>query len=63
MANIAITGAARGIGLELVRQHLAAGDRVYALARNPASAEALNTLAAGSGGKVTVHAMDVASDV
>lgn len=60
MANIAITGAARGIGLELVRQHLAAGDRVYALARDPAGAAQLNDLAAGSGGLVTVHAMDVA---
>ena len=60
MANIAITGAARGIALELVRQHLAAGDRVHALARDPAGAAQLNDLAAGSGGLVTVHAMDVA---
>ena len=60
MANIAITGAARGIALELVRQHLAAGDRVYALARDPARATELNALAAQSGGLVTVHAMDVA---
>jgi NAD(P)-dependent dehydrogenase (short-subunit alcohol dehydrogenase family) len=60
MANIAITGAARGIALELVRQHLAAGDRVFALARDPAGATELNALAAGSGGLVTVHAMDVA---
>ncbi|MEY4721695.1 MAG: hypothetical protein RIQ46_1420 [Pseudomonadota bacterium] len=60
MANIAITGAARGIALELVRQHLAAGDRVFALARDPAGAAQLNELAAKSGGLVTVHAMDVA---
>lgn len=56
MANIAITGAGRGIGLELTRQHLAAGDRVFALVRDPGS---LETLAAGSGGKLTVHKMDV----
>ncbi len=62
MANIAIVGAARGIGFELVRQHLEAGDRVFALARNPAKSDQLNALAAGSGGGVTVHAMDVASD-
>jgi NAD(P)-dependent dehydrogenase (short-subunit alcohol dehydrogenase family) len=62
MANVAITGAGRGIGLELTRQHLGAGDRIYALVRNPGGAEALNALAAGSGGKVTVHAMEVADD-
>ena len=60
MAVVAITGAARGIGFELAKQHLAAGDRVFALARDPGGATALNELAAGSGGKLTVHAMDVA---
>lgn len=60
MATIAITGAARGIGFELARQHLAAGDRVYALARDPSGAKALADLAAGSEGKLTVHVMDVA---
>ena len=62
MANIAITGAARGIGLELTRQHVDAGDRVFALVRNPAGADTLNALAAGSDGRLTVHAMDVAND-
>lgn len=62
MATVAITGAARGIAFELVKQHLAAGDRVYALARNPDESGPLGTLAASSGGKVTVHAMDVGSD-
>lgn len=60
MANVVITGAARGIGLELARQHLDAGDRVYAMARDPAGATKLNELAAGSGGQLTVHTMDVA---
>lgn len=60
MANVAITGAGRGIGLELVRQHAAQGDRVFALVRDPAGAKALAELAAGSGGQVTVHALDVA---
>lgn len=62
MANVAITGAGRGIALELARQHAAQGDRVFALARDPAKAEALNTLAAQSGGRITVHAMDVGDD-
>ena len=62
MANVAITGAGRGIGLELVRQHLAKGDRVFGLVRNPAGATELNALAAGSGGKLTVHGFDVADD-
>lgn len=62
MATIAITGAARGIALELARQHVAQGDRVFALARNPAAADALNALAAQSGGLLTVHEMDVGSD-
>ncbi len=62
MAHIAITGAGRGIGLELTRQHVAQGDRVYALVRNPAAAEKLQTLAAQSGGLLTVHQMDVANE-
>jgi NAD(P)-dependent dehydrogenase (short-subunit alcohol dehydrogenase family) len=59
MANILITGAARGIGFELTRQYAAAGDRVFACCRNPAKADALNALAAASGGKVTVHDVDL----
>jgi NAD(P)-dependent dehydrogenase (short-subunit alcohol dehydrogenase family) len=62
MTNVAITGAGRGIGLELTRQHLEAGDRVFALVRNPAGAEALAALAAGSGGQLTIHTMDVGDD-
>ncbi|NLR72013.1 SDR family NAD(P)-dependent oxidoreductase [Novosphingobium sp. ERN07] len=59
MATVAITGAGRGIGLELARQHVEAGDRVIALVRNPASATKLAELAAASDGRLTVHAMDV----
>lgn len=60
MANVAITGAGRGIAFELVKQHLARGDRIFALVRNPEGAAALNDLAASSNGKITVHRMDVA---
>ena len=59
MANIVITGAARGIGLELTRQYLAAGDRVFALVRDPAKALPLQALAAASGGRLTIHSCDV----
>ena len=62
MAVVAITGAGRGIGLELARQHLAAGDRVLALVRNPQGATKLADLAASSGGNLTIHQMDVSND-
>ena len=57
MARILITGANRGIGLELARQYAERGDDVIACVRNPAKAEALQELAAG--GKVSVEQMDV----
>ena len=46
--RIVITGANRGIGLELVRQCLARGDSVIATARNPQDARELQSLAGGS---------------
>lgn len=61
MANVVITGAGRGIGLELVRQYAAAGDRVFAMARTPKDAAALNALAKDNS-MVSVHQMDVSSD-
>ena len=62
MATVAITGAGRGIGLELTWQHVAAGDRVLAFVRTPAGAAVLCDLVSSSGGKLTVHQMDVADD-
>jgi NAD(P)-dependent dehydrogenase (short-subunit alcohol dehydrogenase family) len=62
MANIVVTGASRGIALEIARQAAATGDRVFATCRDPAGAAALNALAAASGGRLTVHRMDVRSD-
>ena len=59
MANVFITGANRGIGLELARQYAEAGDRVFATCRSPASAKDLNALAGTSSGRLTVHALDV----
>lgn len=57
MDRILISGANRGIGLEFVRQWLQRGDvRVFATARRPQQAEALNALA---GARLTVLPMDV----
>ena len=59
MANIHICGASRGIGLELARQHLAAGDRLFAYARDPEASQGLAELA---GDRLSAHVMDIASD-
>ncbi|MFQ5936635.1 MAG: SDR family oxidoreductase [Acidiferrobacterales bacterium] len=52
-----ITGANRGIGLELVRQYAEAGWRVFACCRRPSEADVLNELT--TGGLVSVHQLDV----
>lgn len=62
MPTILITGTNRGIGLELTQQYAADGWRIYACCRNPETADALNTLAAQSDGKVTVHKLDTCND-
>jgi NAD(P)-dependent dehydrogenase (short-subunit alcohol dehydrogenase family) len=60
MPTLLITGANRGIGLEFVKQYASAGWQVLACCRNPAEAAALHELAAGTAGRVAVHALDVA---
>lgn len=62
MATIAITGAARGIAFELVKDYAQDGARVFAFCRDLKTASALQALAAASSGKVTVHEMDVGND-
>jgi NAD(P)-dependent dehydrogenase (short-subunit alcohol dehydrogenase family) len=62
MPTILITGTNRGIGLELTRQYLADGWRIYACCREPAKADDLNALAEASNGQITVHALDISSD-
>jgi NAD(P)-dependent dehydrogenase (short-subunit alcohol dehydrogenase family) len=59
MPAVLITGANRGLGLEFARQYLADGWQVFAACRDPASAGELQQLARGSGGKLTIVAMDV----
>jgi NAD(P)-dependent dehydrogenase (short-subunit alcohol dehydrogenase family) len=60
--RVVVTGANRGIGLELARQLAAREAVVEATARRPEAAEDLGALAACSGGHVRVHACDVSSD-
>lgn len=58
MPTIMITGANRGIGLELVRQYAADGWEVLACCRSPENAHELMQLAAANS-KVSVHPLDV----
>jgi len=59
-STILITGANRGIGLELTRRYMGdAGWQVAACCRNPGEATDLRRLADGSGGRVTIHPLDV----
>ena len=61
MATCLITGANRGIGLELARQCAANGLQVLATCRDPHHANALQALARDAAGRVTVLPLDVAS--
>lgn len=60
MPTVLVTGAARGLGLEFVRQYAADGWRVLACVRDPAAAAELGRIAAQSEGRVSVHRLDVA---
>ena len=59
MQSALITGTNRGLGLEFARQYAADGWRVFACARRPDDAAELQALAAGSDGRVSLHALDV----
>lgn len=58
MPTIMITGANRGIGLELLRQYAAMGWQVLATCRDPSRATAALAIANASD-KVALHALDV----
>ncbi|MCC5795116.1 MAG: SDR family oxidoreductase [Chromatiales bacterium] len=59
--TVLITGANRGIGLEMARNYAERGWTVIATARNPDRADELNALAADNPG-VSVERLDVTSD-
>ena len=59
MGAYLITGANRGIGLDLVRQAANAGETVFACVRNPAAATDLQSIADQAGGRVRIIEMDV----
>ncbi|MFC1480656.1 SDR family oxidoreductase [Candidatus Neomarinimicrobiota bacterium] len=61
MARVVITGSNRGIGLELVRQHLQRRDKVYATCRSPELATELNNLQSTYPDALVVLPMDVTS--
>ncbi|HKY32908.1 MAG TPA: SDR family oxidoreductase [Candidatus Polarisedimenticolia bacterium] len=61
MESVLVTGANRGLGLEMVRQYGEDGNwRVYACCRRPGEAEALRRFAATFCDRVSVHRLDVA---
>lgn len=57
MATVLITGANRGIGLEMARQYAEAGDKVIACVRDPDSATELKDIA--KSGDVTLEKMEL----
>ncbi len=59
MPTVLVTGASRGLGLELARQYGAEGWDVLACARAPEKAADLERLAAQSEGRIAVHPLDV----
>ena len=59
MPCVFVTGANRGIGLELVRQYAAEGWQVIATCRDPGAAADLTRIAGDSKGRVACHPLDV----
>lgn len=60
--NVLLTGANRGIGLELVRLYLASGNRVIATARNLDQAQELKNLEKVYQGSLDTLSLDTAND-
>ena len=62
MPTLLLTGANRGIGLELTRQYAADGWQVHACCRSPETAEELLDVSAQSAEQIHVHQLDVCND-
>ena len=63
MQNILITGANRGLGLELTRQYLSDdATQIFATCRNPERAEQLAALAAHNGDRIRILRLDVSDE-
>ncbi|HET9770137.1 MAG TPA: SDR family oxidoreductase [Acidimicrobiia bacterium] len=60
MRRVVVTGANRGLGLEMTRQLLAAGHEVVAAAREPKLADELQKIVSGAGERAAVVRLDVA---
>ena len=58
--RVLVTGAGRGLGLELTRRYLERGDQVFATCRQPSRARDLAALAGAHRDQLTVLALDVA---
>jgi len=59
MLNVLIAGASRGIGLAMVRAYLGRGDRVFALARDPAASAGLAEILGRYGRRLQLIACDL----
>ena len=62
MNNVLITGANRGIGLELTHQLLKQGKRVFATCRQPGKADGLQSLLDKFNERLTILPLDVTND-
>ncbi len=62
MKRVLVTGASRGLGLELVHQCLKRGDRVFAGCRDPEQAADLQSLASSYAPQLVVFSLDVTDE-
>ncbi len=62
MKRVLITGANRGVGLELALQYAERGDRVFAGCRSPEKAAALEEISAKHPGQVTILPLEVTDE-
>lgn len=58
--SILITGTSRGLGLQMVKQAVKQGWRVYACCRHPDQADELLQVASLTPGQVSIHVLDIA---